>query len=303
MADIYLLRGTPGADGDKGPVGDVGPAGPQGTAGASGTNGTNGTAGATGVTGPTGPTGATGATGADGAAGNFSAISLLDTTYTPVALWQLNESLADSSGNSHTLVCTAPIWTDVYPGIRGLKPPNTGSIDVANSDSALRIAGDITIAVIVFFYQLPSHDGALICCAGTVSDDSSNATNFQYQISVSAGGFTWFSEHGSTGINDAYSVFFVPPIRQTCLVAATRISNVIQFYLNGKPMGAASSALIAPDGGSAAKVAVGNQPAGGGTGDFRGFVSSTMVVASGLTATQMKAMYNNSLGVRLPLQP
>lgn len=300
MADIYLLQGTPGANGDKGPVGDAGPAGNQGTAG---TNGTNGTAGATGVTGGTGPTGPTGPAGATGAAGNFSAISLLDTTFTPVALYQLNEVLTDSSGNAHTLTSAGPLWSEVYPGVRGLYPPSSGVIEVANADAALRVAGDLTVAAVIYVRNAAVGGGIILSYSGDGSDDSSAASNFQYRLSASAQTLSWLSEHGASGLNDAYNITFQLPIRQTSLIAVTRVSNVIQFYMNGKAVGAASSALTTPDGGTSGRLTIGNGWGGGGSANFYGTIASACIIASGLTATQMKSMYNNSLGARLPQQP
>ncbi len=71
-------------------------------------------------------------------------------------------------------------------------------------------------------------------------------------------------------------------------LAVTRISNVVQFYLNGLPWGLPSSALTTPAGGTSGAFNV-------SSGSNRIF--GLKIIASGLTAAQIKAEYNRTMGV------
>lgn len=313
MADIYLLAGPPGAAGDKGPLGDQGPqgdAGPTGTAGTAGTNGTSGTNGTAGAAGAKGPTGDAGATGATGAAGVFSAIALHDTTSSPIVLTQLSGSLADTSGNSHNLTYAGSnaIFSDVYPGVRGNVPDRIGSNSLTNADVALQLLGDVTVACIMYASS-QVNIGFIAVAQGGDGDTGSNAQNRNYALGMDPGKLTYLHEHSGPH-TDSYSVNFQVPIRQTFHYGFTRISNVIQFYVNGLPAGAASSALTAPTSGTGGRLSIGgiiNGTSGvlitsGST--FKGVISSVKIIAgTGLSASQMKSLYNNSMAARFPQQP
>lgn len=302
MADIFLLKGVPGSTGDKGPIGDQGPQGDAGPQGAAGTNGTNGSAGAT------GPTGATGPNGAAGAAGTFVAISRHDTTSSPVALYQLDSSLVDGSGNGLTLTCATPLYSDVYAGVRGNLPNASTLAALHRADPLLIITGDITVACLVYANKQVSSATAVVTQVGDSTDGSfSNAWNYLFSLGMGIGSLNYI--HEATGPSTrTYSVDFQVPIRQLFHYAFTRVSNVIQFYVNGRPAGAASSALTAPGGGTSSQLCIGGRLNGDFSSIvsdslFNGVISSVKIISSGLTATQMKSLYNNSMGTRLPQAP
>ncbi len=280
---LSLLVGT-GPEGDKGPTGDKGATGATGAAGTNGTNGTNG------------------ATGATGATGTVQSIQLHDTTHSPVGLWQFQGDLTDASGNGFTLSVDAgtPRYDQLCPGLAGVLLQST-RLKAAVGANALRITGDITIEMLVIFAA--DNTGVQPTSAPLISftggqDDTSSTVNFLYQIAFDPGRLLyWFSEH-ATGVNDVYQVTSqaLPPLRQVLHLAATRTSNVIQFYVNGRAFGAASSALNAPTDGSAAQLWVGGQ--GGTTPTLAPdcSLSSLKIVASALSAAQIKAEFNRTLG-------
>lgn len=305
MADIFLLKGVPGATGDKGLTGDQGPSGVTGVAGSAGTNGTNGTNGSAGAT---GPAGAAGATGAAGPAGTFVAISRHDTTSTPVALYQLDSSLTDSSGNGLTLTCATPLYSDVYAGVRGNFPNASTLAALHRADPSLIITGDITVACLVYANKQVSSATAVVTQVGDSTDGSfSNAWNYLFSLGMGIGSLNYIHEASGPSTR-TYSVDFQVPVRQLFHYAFTRVSNVIQFYVNGRPAGAASSALTAPGGGSASEVCIGGRLNGDFSSIvsdslFSGVISSVKIIGSGLTAAQMKSLYNNSMGARYPQVP
>jgi len=76
------------------------------------------------------------------------------------------------------------------------------------------------------------------------------------------------------------------------MIAFSRISNVIQFYVNGKAFGPPSGTLTAPTGGSTGQL----QLPGFNAHNTNCAVRSLKIVASGLTDEQILAEYNRSMG-------
>lgn len=286
---LDAVQGPPGDKGDTGAKGDTGPKGDVGPTGPAGANGTNGTNGATGAAGPTGPTGATGAT---GSASSGVAPTDHDTTYSPVGLWQFDESLADASGGAHTLAMNAGtlVYTEIYPVLRALYLLPTDDLRYNTTGSTLFIAGDITIAMLLRPTLLPTASAYLLTYGG---GSSSSANNIQYSVGIGPAGLPlWRQAHGS-GTVASYSPtgFGIPS--DLCHLAVTRTSNVVQFYLNGRVLGPASSALTAPDGGSTSVLFIGDIAGGS---NVECCLHSLKIVASALTATQVKGEYNRCLG-------
>ncbi len=122
--------------------------------------------------------------------------------------------------------------------------------------------------------------------------NSSSPANTQYAIGVNTDGAPkWLHENTSSGAQIYQPTGVSMPIG-LCHFAATRTSQVIQFYLNGQPFGDPSSALIAPNGGSTSVFRIGNHTGLTAIAAIR----SLKIVTSALSAAQIKNEYYLTLG-------
>jgi hypothetical protein len=216
----------------------------------------------------------------------------LSTAYAPIGLWNFNESMSDLSGNGYHL--TVEIGTerycDVVPGLRGFLFDGSTTIYHNATPAALRITGDLTIETIISpdTYSTGT-DRQVILQHGVNGDDSASTTNDAYQILLEAvnNRLIFFSEHG-VGVNDVYTILDGVAARHPVLIAAIRESNVITFYVNGVQIGASSSALTAPDGGSASKLRVGGYTGGSAT-QFAGGMATLKIINRALTPAEVLA--------------
>ena len=210
--------------------------------------------------------------------------------YNPVGLWQLNGTLNDTSGNGFNLTVEAGNihYGQILPGIRGALLVSARLV-YNTFTSTLAIAGDITIESLIY---LPAYLVSLRDLVSHENAGETSADNSQYGIDMisGTGNVGFFSETGA-GIDTYYALTERPPLNPFHF-AATRISNVIQFYQNGKPWGSPSSTLATPTGGSSGRFRVGLSASNGP----EGVVASLKVIASGLTSTQVATEYNRTLG-------
>lgn len=218
-------------------------------------------------------------------------IQKFDVTHSPVGLWQFGGDLTDSSGNGFTLtVETGTARFTNTMGLVGLVISAT-TLFRNNFEASLNITGNLTIEMLL---ALQSYTTGRTLVSHSASGDASSVSNLAYGVSITTGPALTFKSESGTGVDASYSINDLPP-RTLCHFAVTRSTNVIQFYLNGQTMGAASSALTAPTGGTSGRFRVGmvadtteNAP------DCSIF--SLKVVNSALSAAQIAAEYNRTLG-------
>lgn len=246
-----------------------GAAGANGSAGANGTNGTNGSAGV------------------DGSLATIGRLSRAGS----LGLWHFNGSLADSSGNGKDFTADTgtAVYCDIWPGFRGIDL--AGALRLIQSDTSFKLLGDMTFELIGMLNG--AHVGNPLFAFGGPGE--TQAENTAYEVSLSAARApTWFSEH-TAGVNVSYapSAVALPPEGVPFHLAATRISNVVQFYLNGVALGAASSALTAPDGATTAALRLGGY-ATGLAGAF--LCGGFQLFSSGLSGAEILADSDASIG-------
>jgi hypothetical protein len=133
--------------------------------------------------------------------------------------------------------------------------------------------------------------------AGNVSSEIATE-NILYRIYINAGIIGYFAERGS-GINIQYTVDRMPPIGVPFHLAMVRPTDTddVTFYLNGEQIGASSSGLDGPTDGQNARLYIGTS--GDAAADFDGVIASVKIINSALTAAQIKAEYNRTLGPAL----
>lgn len=216
-----------------------------------------------------------------------------DLTYSPVGLWQFDSSLNDTSGNGFTLTAESGTarYGELVPGLACLMP-NALRLVYNTSGTSLAITGDMTVEML-FRGDTPTNSYFVGYAGG--SNSSTQANNFLYSLLIPSGlfGLTWMQESGSGAATSYALTTRVLPRTSVVHLAATRSSNVIQYYLNGRPFGAASSALTTPDGGTTSVFRVGGDAA---QNAVNGNISSLKVIASALSAAQVAAEFNLTLG-------
>lgn len=228
--------------------------------------------------------------GAQGLPGSLATIGRLTTAHSPLALWHFDGDVLDASGNARTLTVAGgtAVYSELWPGFRGL---SFQSLSLTRTDAAMRIAGDMTVEAVLMLDATPTADALF----GVTGPDETEAANIQWEWDVLANRQpVWFSESGA-GVNASYgpAAAVLPPIGVPFHLASTRISNVIRWYCNGVLMGAASSALATPTGGTVATLQVGK------VNSFfhpNFLMADLKIIGSGLTAAQVLAEAELTIG-------
>lgn len=233
--------------------------------------------------------------GGGGVAGATNALAQPhDLTHSPVGLWQLDEVLTDSSGNGRTLVVKTGVerYTAIAPGLVGFGSEGGDTVGRSSHDAALALAGDMTVEFIARLERLTGND-YIVSFAGS---GESSAVNSQYSIATPSSlpsHFYFLSESGS-GVDAVYEPEDLWPIGTPFHFALTRASDVISFYINGVQAGASSGTLTTPTGGGSGTFNIGSFE--GISSFIFGGVASVKLIASALTAVQVKDEYNRTLG-------
>ena len=223
-------------------------------------------------------------------------INYHDTTHTPVALWNFDGNLDDSSGNSITLG-VGPGGTERYAPIGGGKrgfffDQGTYLTTVSSSPAALEIVGDMTIEMLIAPASL-DHGGyaSIIRYTKPTSGRVNSTHNNLYTLyTVTDGGANYLAYYaekdgGPTGISHLDASSVLPAYSQIFHFAMVRASNEVSFYVDGAQLGSTSSGLAAPNGGSASELYVGSTS----TPDkyFNGVIASLKICNTALTADQI----------------
>jgi len=218
-------------------------------------------------------------------------IRKFDNSHSPVARYDFDGNLLDLSGNGLHLTGTSPTFREVWgDGTLGLC---AGTAARTVTDTLLSLSGDVTVLLLLVLRAVPAA-AEIVRFAGP--SDPQN-TNYQYSIALSSQDQArWLTEHG-LGVNDDFfcppsgiNVPSLPALGVPCLLAATRKSNVVQFYLNGVAWGSPSATLTTPDGGSIAKLEL--KASGSNFPDLFGL----KICPSALTPAEHKEQYNSTLG-------
>lgn len=217
-----------------------------------------------------------------------------DTTFSPVGLWQFNESFNDSSGSAFTLTAeTGTVaYGDIFPGVKGVILDGATTLVYNTSTATLGRTGDITIEMLL---NLNAYTASKFLVSYSNSAAGGSTTNALYAIEMLNGSteLTFMQENGSNVASRTSTFTNRPTLNTLCHFAMTRVSNVINLYLNGVLV-ETSSALTTPTGGGSSVFRVGSQ-SGRGTAPAC-TIASLKVVASALTGTQIAQEYNLTLG-------
>lgn len=221
-----------------------------------------------------------------------------DTTHSPLFLYHGAGDVNDYSGNGFHLTAGTNLFVQILPNVKGLYSQATANAPRrAAFDAALAVTGDITIQAIVELYASPASGSFVV--SFTTSGETL-ATNTLYQFGWNGSGqLRWVQEFGVTGTDQEFlstgAIEDLPALRKIYHMAAVRAGNVITFYLNGLPFGSSSAALTAAAGGTSCVLNICG-------GSAQGFATlGVKGIASALSASQVKAEYNRTMGVAFGL--
>lgn len=224
----------------------------------------------------------------------------LDTSTNPVALWNFEGNLNDSSGNDLTLTGTPLRYTSYNQDfITGAAMSASSSFTRTHTD-LLTITGALSIEVIGSFVNNDLLQ-VLVDCGGS---GETLATNFVYRFGINSNGTLYlFWEYGAgtdQTISGDTSIGFVMPT----YIGFSRSSGDpcdCNFYINGSSGG--SGSLIPPGGGTTAIHSI----CGSTSGSFlvaRGsVVSSIRITPEELSPQHFKDTYNQCLAGISPFYP
>jgi hypothetical protein len=214
-----------------------------------------------------------------------------DLTHDPVALWQLDWSLADSSGNDFTLTKHTEAWGGMPFGQRCGFLVESAFFNRAY-DALLDIKGAVTVEALIKLSNLPD---APLCIFTFGATGEAQDVNSQYSLQLLTDlTLLYIAEYGYV----ATDVYYNPtdyriPLGEVVHIAMTRSSSqVVRLYIDGLCVGT-SAAMHAPDGGEHAESRIG----WGCTAASRGAsVSSVKIIAAELTPGEVAAEALRCLG-------
>ncbi len=211
-----------------------------------------------------------------------------------VALYHFDGDLNDSGANAINLsgLTGTTQYTDLVPGHRCLlQRAETPDRHQTASGTALALTGNMTVEFLININAsavLASNN--IVYYWNDTAGGSTNNSLWGIELSNTTQDIRWFSHSGSFVLSEYVLNGFSIPNNITSYFAATRTANVIQFYLNGLPIGAASSALTTPDGGSGSRMRL-----GGATHNAM-HISELCISNVARSAAFIKARYNTLLG-------
>ena len=219
-------------------------------------------------------------------------VQLHNTSFSPVGLWQFDGNLNDSSGNGFTLSVFSGTerYATLLPGLKGVLLIDS-SLEKATYASALAITGNLTIEC---FLSLPYYSSSTAkWLIGHEDSGETPADNCLYSIQMltATNRLGFFSESGS-GVDASYELTDVLPPTTLCHFAMTRISNVIRFYVNGRPFGSPSGTLTPPTDGTDGRFSIGSRSLNAPDCTL----ASLKILNVGLSASQIAGEYNRTLG-------
>lgn len=210
----------------------------------------------------------------------------LNLNHSPVALYEFNGDLTDSSTTGTDLVVDAgtPYYgAELFREQESLYL-NGGTKLRGDGNSALKMTGDMT-AIVVFRQRAGTGDQFLFehANAGTAEAD-----NVLYRLYLKDGQPVYLHQSGGSGTSQWHWFSgYTVPIGETIMFSFVRSASQIQFYFFGAKYKAQSAGLLAPTGGTNGKLWVGSDSYGNNY--FTGDIMTLKIVPSALTQADIIA--------------
>lgn len=223
-----------------------------------------------------------------------------DTTHSPVALYQFNGNMLDSSGNGLDLSLFTGLqrYTWLAPGLRGFFFNGETSIRRPGNDALLTITGAITIECIILVCP-NALTGTFISFGGSAA---TTATNVLYELGFAQGSRYNFrvgwERLVSVPISSVELMGGLPycfPVHYA-MTRSIGSSQTVVHYVNGTAI-VGTSPLLAPTGGTSSRLWVGSDDNPLVTFDFMVCsIASLKIVPTQLNEQQLKMEYNRTVG-------
>jgi len=220
--------------------------------------------------------------------------------YAPVGLWLFDGDLTDDSGNGFDLTGAPLAYTDeATEWQRGAVTTGAASWTRVH-EAALTITGAVTVEVVGSFQSVATGNVVATYIAGGELESA----NCLYQVSFdSTGAMAMYWESGAGVDRVVVSPAGVIPRGLPVHLAWTRSADAaadVNFYVNGVNVGSGSA--LAATGGSLSTLYVGGA-SGGNYLPRLCVLSSLKIIAAELSAAQIEAEFNRTLGQRAPFWP
>ena len=223
-------------------------------------------------------------------------------TANTVTLHQLTAGTLEDSGPNNWPLAVG-VGTERYsyfhPSLGGFYFDGATVLGLADRHEALEITGELTVELIAAFERVGTASWNVLFYSAS---GETEATNVLYGFSVTrtepSAPHTqiphWLQEHGA-GTNsesDFGNNFPFGPV--THLAFSRSAEQLVTLYVNGRVWGTPVT-LTAPTGGSSSRLCIGGSAYGTASG-MVGVLASVHVQNTCLTANQVKADYNHTLG-------
>lgn len=220
-----------------------------------------------------------------------------DAKYGPTARWGLNvQSLADSGPNSFNLTVEngTERWTYITPTMGGFLLDGATNLIYTSASDLLGPTGDMTFLCDGIF-ERPAATASFIAGYDDVSADADPNNNTRWSIFLETNNAITFISESGAGVNATHQVNSFAAPHQFCQFGFTRISGVVQFYLNGRVWGAPSAALTTPTGGSSSRLRFGARETA--ASPTIGVLASAAIYPRGLTSAEIVERWNYTAGI------
>jgi len=223
-------------------------------------------------------------------------VNYFDLTHSPVALYNFNDVLTDSSGNGLDLTLTsgATLFTK-QNGITGLKLK--GGVQYWSrplNDPILTILKELTVEMLIMIPIISSEFWIVQMGSGTTAPNSNNAFSIRM---MSTGNISYFADTGAGGTDVSYIPNISLATYQLTYLAMTRNSTgtVVKFYINGD-LKATSGTLNAPTDGNSGVLRIGTNKGATTFTPNGGFLPSLKILNKELDSNQIKLEYYKTIG-------
>lgn len=225
-----------------------------------------------------------------------SLIQYHDTTHSPVALYQFNGDMLDSSGNGLHLSKFTGLerYTWLAPGLRCFFFDGETSLRRPGNDALLTITGALTIELI-FLYTPSTFTGTFLSFGGGAVP-ARPATNVLYELIFDLI-ISWqrSTSSGAIFFNSTAATPDFLPIHYA-VTRSSGASQIVKFYVNGDLVDTSGS-LLAPTGGTSSRLWVGSDDNPLVTFDFMVWsMASLKIIPSELTKHEIKQECNRTVG-------
>lgn len=230
-----------------------------------------------------------------------------DLTYSPIALWQLSGSLADSSTFVSNLTCSVgnTRYTNMGKGLRGIGFDGLTMLSLTASMPravAIAMTGSVTIEMLTTIE--PQAATQVLFAAAGLSGDVDGSENILYQFSIGANGVIDYFAETAGGTNVQATTINVVPFNTLCHLAQTRDnSGVIRTYINGALLETSAATTLITTGTvnpSSARFQIGAAPGGSfataTAPSTNTSIASVKIVGRALTEGEIYAEYQRTLG-------